>query len=152
MDIERERKRFDKYLSRRCLFPVAGGVLCDRPAIDSHRISRAALDRIAVNQHVIQLGTTDLTSMYREQPVMLRANSLGINQASTLRLFCKRHDKELFAPIEDLPFEATPRAAFLFHYRAICRRAVVTSYVWQSYGGLWSSSEALARRRSRSIS
>ena len=44
--------------------------------------------------------------------------SVGKKVASTFTGFCKKHDDELFTPIEKYPYQSTPQQKFLYAYRA----------------------------------
>lgn len=45
---------------------------------------------------------------------------VGINNASTKKLFCSQHDSELFSPLEAHSFTVTAQNALLLHFRAVC--------------------------------
>jgi len=45
----------------------------------------------------------------------------GINQVSTFRGFCEKHDNELFEPIDNFPVVPTQQQILLYAYRSICK-------------------------------
>lgn len=45
--------------------------------------------------------------------------SKGWKQASVFEGFCRKHDKEMFSPIEDQPFRGTSEQCFLTGYRSV---------------------------------
>jgi len=47
----------------------------------------------------------------------------GVNQTSVFNGFCAKHDKSLFAPIEDGEFICTKEQCFLHAYRAVAKEA-----------------------------
>ena len=47
------------------------------------------------------------------------AREVGISQFSVLNCFCAKHDKELFAAIEDEPLVFSPKQLSLLHYRTV---------------------------------
>jgi hypothetical protein len=44
---------------------------------------------------------------------------IGIGKFSTLSCFCARHDKLIFADVEDIPLVFSPRQLALLHYRTV---------------------------------
>lgn len=71
---------------------------CNDKAIKSHTIQKALLKQISENGKVFSLDAfnKDMGYMFKES---------GVNQASTSKLFCKKHDKSLFSIIEDKKIE-----------------------------------------------
>ena len=49
----------------------------------------------------------------------------GINKASTFLGFCKKHDNELFEPIDKFPLVPTNQQVVLYAYRSLCRELFV---------------------------
>jgi hypothetical protein len=47
----------------------------------------------------------------------------GIANTSVFNGFCSKHDKNLFAPIEDEPFICKPDQLFLHAYRAVAKES-----------------------------
>jgi len=76
------------------------------------------LRMIASNGHVYQHSAT-MQDLVRTGG-QLGVKSVGINDASVLRVFCETHDSETFAPLEQSPFAGTREQCFLLAYRALC--------------------------------
>ncbi len=108
------RKTFDK---KECLHPLAPAE-CKGEIVKAHTIQRqGALSTIASNGHVLTIGIDPDLEDGRPVKVYER----GIRQASTFTGFCRKHDKELFAPIEDGRLQLHRRHMFLLAYRALSR-------------------------------
>ncbi len=101
--------------------PFAGPETCDGPVVSSHTIQRSGgLTRIARSGHVYAFKP-DL-GLLKKHDGLLTPILVGVGNASTFPGFCGRHDKEMFRPIEDHPFdESNPEHVFLVCYRAICQ-------------------------------
>lgn len=114
----------DKHLRERiasgeCLhLGAAVGSICGKPAIGSHTVSRAMLKRIARNGHVYQ--HSDTVQGLEKAHGRLTVKLIGVNDASVMRVFCKRHDGPAFAPLEQARFTGSPTQCFLLGYRALC--------------------------------
>jgi hypothetical protein len=76
------------------------------------------LKQISRNGHVYHHSATvqDLEKTHGQ----LKLKLIGINDASTLRLFCGEHDNNVFAPLEQQPFSGSKEQCFLLAYRALC--------------------------------
>jgi len=110
------KKAFRK---RYCLHPQASPQNCHGNIVRAHTIQRSGgLTRIAKEGHVYNC----LVHRRRLSPASanLQPTLVGINKASTFTGFCALHDNEVFAPIENQPFQSIPEHAFLLAYRAIC--------------------------------
>ncbi len=90
---------------------------CHRRIVQAHTIPRAQLRQIAVDGHVyaVSAGPSDLM----RNDGQFTASEIGINKFSVLNCFCAKHDKNLFAPIEDDPLVFSPIQLSLLHYRAV---------------------------------
>lgn len=111
------RKSFSQ---KYCLHPEAHAENCQGNIIKAHTIQRAGgLTRIAENGHVFT-GYANPTSL-PNGPMNPIAKLIGIQRASTFTGFCARHDDQLFAPIEKVPFRGCPEQILLLGYRALCR-------------------------------
>lgn len=108
------RKRLDK---KECLHPLAPSD-CKGEIVKAHTIQRkGALSTIATNGHVLTVEfDPDL-----EDGRFAKVHKRGVRQASTFTGFCSKHDKELFAPIEDGRLQLNRRHMFLLAYRAMSR-------------------------------
>lgn len=92
---------------------------CTQTIIRAHSVSKSSsLKEISVNGHVL---TTFKVAHNSDKNHKLEPKSIGINRASTFNGFCSHHDKALFSPIEDLPFESNAQQCFLIAYRAVAR-------------------------------
>jgi hypothetical protein len=105
---------------RVCLHPSAHGSNCADTIAKAHTVRRAAdLKSIARDGHVYQtaldIGTIDKNNGD------LSVELIGINNASTFRGFCSKHDSATFAPIETADLVLTDEQAFLLAYRPLCK-------------------------------
>lgn len=100
----------EKAATKHCWYPG-----CVNTAINSHTVSKSySLAKIAENQHVqmieVRRGTTNF-------------NSIGVNQATTFKGFCNKHDTEVFQSIDfdtANPFLGTPE-----QYSTLCLRGAL---------------------------
>ena len=111
------RRRFS---TKDCLVPLPWRSQCHGHIVRAHTVAKqGSLRLIAEKGHVFS-ALCDAHEMHRSHgrpsPV-----SIGINEASTFTGFCSRHDKSLFAPVEDQPFETTPEQCFFLSYRSVAR-------------------------------
>jgi hypothetical protein len=93
---------------------------CEQNSINSHFLQRnGILDQIAVNGHIYELGKNDIFQM--EKKGEFGFFRVGINKGFSLPLFCKKHDSELFRPIEveDYSFDEY-KTQLLFSLRSCC--------------------------------
>lgn len=83
---------------------------CTKKIIKAHSVSKSSsLKEIAVDGHVLTTfkANHDFSLSHKITPTLI-----GINKASTFNGFCSYHDKSLFSPIEDQPFEAIAEHCF----------------------------------------
>jgi len=100
----------------RCLH-FDSGDNCDQ-IIKAHSIQRnQSLANIATNSHVYQISNQ--RSIKNNNKLVYELE--GINKASTFRGFCKKHDNELFEPIDNSPLTPSDEQVFLYAYRSISR-------------------------------
>lgn len=93
---------------------------CNGDVIGSHTISKAlGLRDLASNGHVLGLKH-DLGTLVRTGG-RAEIGKIGINKMSVFPGFCPKHDKELFAPVEDLEFAGSAEQCALLSYRALAR-------------------------------
>ena len=113
--------------SGRCLH-INSGIECDK-IIKAHSIQKKqSLEVIAENGKIYQLGHRPNLSngqAYFEKE--------GINRVSTFRGFCKKHDNEIFTPIDNSRLTPNKEQAFLYAYRAICRELFVKKNAVNTY-------------------
>lgn len=103
-----------------CLSPADFHVDCNGSIIDSHTVSRSgSLGAIVRDGHVYSYALS-IQSLEQTGGRVL-PKLVGWRVASTFPGFCKHHDKQLFAPLEDQPFTGTAEQCFLLGYRAVAR-------------------------------
>ena len=121
---------FEKYLSKqkqlnqkgRCLH-YNGSHRC-KEIISAHSIQKnQSLEAIAQNGHVYVLSG-DIGTLKKNKG-RLAYRKCGIRRVSTFLGFCKKHDNELFEPIDNLPLLPTDEQVFLYAYRSLCRELFV---------------------------
>lgn len=91
---------------------------CNSPIIQAHTIPRSQLQQIADNNHVISADFS-ADELKRRDDGTIGARRVGIQKFSVLNCFCAKHDKEVFAPIEDTPLDFSLPQISLLHYRTI---------------------------------
>jgi hypothetical protein len=94
---------------------------CDDIAINSHLIQQnGLLSNITYNGHLIELKMID-ANKWDNKKLPFEFGTVGIKQALSHKVFCNKHDTEIFKPIEDGEKNFQSYEAFiLFSYRAIC--------------------------------
>src|ERR1700761_8836154 len=111
-------KRYQSILdSKECLSKRFGGNGCDGRIVRAHMIPRSQLVQIAEQGHVLAVPTR-LAPIAQMKRAGFAATDIGIGNFSTLQCFCARHDKTLFARLEDAPLTLTREQLTLLHYRA----------------------------------
>jgi hypothetical protein len=107
-------------IDKKCFHPLAGKYTCNGKIIRSHTISKSSsLKKVSRNGKVLHFNPS-MNSLLANNG-RLSIVEVGINQASTFPGFCKKHDKELFSPIEDRAFQCDEYSSFLLGYRALTR-------------------------------
>ena len=107
-----------------CSCPEGTKAECSGFIVKAHTVSRSAsLKQIARDGHVYQI-TSNFISL-KNNSVPLEPKLIGTNRASTFMGFCRKHDNEIFAPIEKQQFRCTPEQCFLVAYRALCREVFI---------------------------
>jgi hypothetical protein len=114
-------KQFRNYLNYKvCSCPESMKAQCSGFIVKAHTVSKSAsLQHIARDGHVYQIAPNVLSLENNSGPLELKL--VGTNRASTFTGFCRKHDDEIFAPIEKQQFRGTPEQCFLVAYRALCR-------------------------------
>lgn len=114
----------DSYSSKFCSAPESVTKDCSSQIIKAHTIPKStSLKKLAKNNHVYGLiSHNGFIQRDKGLPVL---QQMGLNRASTFTGFCKKHDNELFSPIEKIDFNNTPEQCFLLAYRAFCREYFV---------------------------
>jgi len=112
-------KRYQGILdSKECLSNRFGEDRCDGRIVRAHMIPRSQLIQIAEQGHVHAVPTR-LSPIAQMKRSGFAAEDVGIGNFSTLQCFCARHDKTLFAPLEDVALTFTREQLTLLHYRAM---------------------------------
>lgn len=89
--------------------------------IKAHTVSKSSgLIGIADDTNHV-LGLKQNLSSLDKNGGKLRLERIGINNASTFRGFCAKHDKLLFSCFEDKPFIGTEKQCVALTYRSIAR-------------------------------
>jgi hypothetical protein len=106
--------------ARQCLAPDPWKQDCSPQIGRAHTVPRSgSLAKIARDGHVYSFRFS-VQGLLKASGA-LRPELVGINQASTFTGFCSEHDRAIFAPLETMPFTATPEQCFLLCYRAVAR-------------------------------
>lgn len=116
------KKRIKIADSGRCLH-YDTGVRCGK-IIKAHSIQRSkSLESIAENGHVYVISQkfTDIRNNFGR----ICYKKEGINNVSTFKGFCDKHDNELFEPIDNQFFIPSDHQVCLYAYRSICRELFV---------------------------
>lgn len=117
-----EKLAFGNNISKRetCYAPENLLSECNK-IIKSHTISKSSgLSDIADDiNHV--LGLKQNMSNFRKNKENLRFEKIGINNASTFKGFCAKHDKLLFSCFEDKPFIGTQKQCTALTYRSVAK-------------------------------
>lgn len=94
---------------------------CNKKIIDAHTISKSStLIEIAdETNHVLGLKI-DLATLSKNKGKLI-PERIGVNQASTFKGFCSKHDKELFSCVEDQPFTGSNEQCFALMYRSVAK-------------------------------
>lgn len=125
-----ERPNIEEYLQDqkratgkgRCLHFNADGSC--KNYINAHSIQKnQSLSAIAAEGEVYMISSK--YSDIKKHKGRLQFEKAGIKKASTFLGFCKDHDNELFAPIDDFPLFPTDQQIMLYAYRSLCRELFV---------------------------
>lgn len=107
----------------RCLH-YENGHRCNE-IIRAHSIQRnQSLSAIAYNGHVYKVSAN--ISSLKKNKGRLIFEKYGINKVSTFLGFCKKHDNELFEPIDNNFLIPTDQQVLLYAYRSLCRELFVS--------------------------
>lgn len=113
----RIRKEFSK---RYCMHPRQSNAECSSQLIKAHSVSRStSLLTIAETGHVMRFDASIETLMKTNGRI--KAQKVGVNEASTFTGFCHGHDSSTFALIDQPITTLSDRQVFLLAYRALCR-------------------------------
>ncbi|HHF3138030.1 TPA: SEC-C metal-binding domain-containing protein [Vibrio alginolyticus] len=94
---------------------------CSKNIINAHTISKSSsLISIAdETNHVLGLKI-NLPNLFKNKGKLV-PEKIGVNQASTFKGFCSRHDKSLFACVEDRHFTNDEEQCFALMYRSVAK-------------------------------
>jgi len=107
----------------RCLH-YENGHRCNE-IIRAHSIQRnQSLSAIAQNGHVYKISSN--IGSLKKKKGRLTYEKYGINKVSTFLGFCKKHDNELFEPIDNDLLIPTDQQVLLYSYRSLCRELFVS--------------------------
>lgn len=100
---------------RKCLHPEASPERCTA-VINAHTVQRSRVLGAIVDDtnHVLSFHS-QYGKLGKEGPFRV-----GWRKASTMTGFCSHHDSTTYAPLEAVPFAATPQQCFLHMHRSIC--------------------------------
>jgi len=107
---------------KECLAGLHGRGVCAGKIVRAHIIPRSQLLQIATRGRVHAVPTR-LSAVMQMQHSAFETRDIGAREFSVLNCFCARHDKALFAPLEDRPLTFSPEQLTLLHYRAIAAEA-----------------------------
>ncbi len=94
---------------------------CNSAAINSHLLQQnGILNHIAENGHLIEVKISDANN-WNENVSPIEFKKIGISKAISLKVFCSKHDTNLFKDIEMINASfGTYKSFLLFSYRALC--------------------------------
>lgn len=102
-----------KSTHKECMHPDANNDSCDRKIIDAHTIQKNGPLKSIMDE------SSHVFCFRIDQNGNDEISKLGWQKASTFRGFCAKHDKEMFSPIEDLPYCGSKEQSFIAGYRAV---------------------------------
>jgi hypothetical protein len=115
-----ERKQFQ--IKGRCLHYEAGG-RCNE-FISAHSIQKKGMLAIIAEDGQVY-GPSSNYSALKKNKGKVAYQKIGISKMSTFLGFCKKHDNELFEPIDNFPLIPTDQQIFLYGYRSLCKELFV---------------------------
>jgi hypothetical protein len=116
-----------------CFHPHAPGD-CTQTIVNAHLVQKKILlDGVAENGHVLEFSA-EAGHILRNGPFVPR--SRGVNEASTFRGFCQKHDDQFFACLEKKPLEFIRHQAFLMLYRAIANELHAKARMYLTGGNM----------------
>ena len=109
---------FKKLPPKICCAPESYHCDCQGDIIKAHTISRKFIQSIAIQNHVYSVDKS-LNAIHSNNG-RLKYKKTGINIATVMTGFCKKHDNEIFEYIENDNFIYNAKSSFLLLYRAFC--------------------------------
>lgn len=118
-------EQFKRQFSRKyCMHPQASPTACSQQIVNAHSISRSStLNSIAEDGHVMQFHTS--LQLLIKHGGRLKAQRIGVHQASTFTGLCHLHDCSTFSLIDQQITNLTTEHIFLLAYRAVCKEFFV---------------------------
>lgn len=112
---------------RKCSHPS-----CNEKAIKSHTLSKASnLLKISFEKHVYYIPNP-IFNINNDN--LIDFKSIGINEASTYPLFCKKHDSTLFEPFEkNNNLKITQKNSFLLYYRILNKSLYIKEILYEAF-------------------
>ena len=107
------KKRFS---TKVCMSPTGN---CDGDIIAAHTLSAGAMLRPLAREGEVYAIKANLYDSTVPATIGLQ----GVQKTSVFNGFCARHDKQLFAPIEDKPFVCSYEQLFTHAFRAIAKES-----------------------------
>src|SRR5690242_5438058 len=98
---------------------------CTSKGIASHSISRVHIEQISANRHVFIYANPSgifIEGLPNPTNYHLDFIPIGLNEASTFKGFCPKHDVEIFKGIDSAVFSITAENIFLIGFRAVSYR------------------------------
>ena len=115
-ELDKELK--NSFGEKRCMSPDSLHNECSTRIINAHTISKSAnLKKIAVKGHVYSFEKSIQALERNKEGFPIK--KIGVNNASIFNGFCSKHDKELFAIIEDEEMIFSGEQIFTLAYRTI---------------------------------
>jgi hypothetical protein len=102
-----------------CHHPATGPSTCAGPIVEAHTVPRSALQAIAENGHVYEWLPGRDFGGFMSGSRTPNPKKVGITRASSLRLFCQKHDSQLCQPVEQGQWRVSAPTACLWGFRAL---------------------------------
>lgn len=107
-----------RFRTKTCMAPTMD---CQGPIVAAHTLSAEGMLRPISRQGHVYAIDMDIFSSNRGALAGLSLQ--GIKDTSVFNGFCQKHDRDLFAPIETVPFACTPEQCFLHAFRAAAKES-----------------------------
>lgn len=122
-----------------CLHPLSSSSSCNGGIIDAHTVQKKGGGLISISEKKQSEVSTfnPFNNKFGKNPTNIF--NPRIASASTIRAFCKKHDCEIFSPIENDNLTLSKENAFLFSFRALSyeyfakKKILETSSIMRDY-------------------
>lgn len=103
---------------KHCMYPNCPSA----EPIKSHALqNNGIISKLSENGHVLMpVSQRDILFPDKDKNLYHRLNLVGKNKATVFYGFCKKHDTELYYPIENQELVFNDDTSFLFAYRCLC--------------------------------